>query len=91
MKRVSRTLPTSFSIHAQPRLSGLRPARHIRLAPETYIAYGTTKKLFNLCSTQADYKLPEIPRKKSDKQEEPAGEDVGVGEGWWYKGLLPTV
>ncbi|KAI5284851.1 SWI/SNF complex component snf12, partial [Ascosphaera acerosa] len=64
---------------------------------ETYVAYGATRSLFEACSRQADYTVPQaltstastavgpppnIPRL-------PSGEDLGVGSGasWWYSDL----
>jgi cytochrome b pre-mRNA-processing protein 3 len=50
---------------------------------ETYIAYGATQKLFNECSRAGNYTVPQIDdggiAPKND-----AGEDLGVGTGWWY-------
>jgi len=61
-------------------------------AAETYVAYGMTQKLFESCSSQADYKIPQASQKGAEVPKTEAGEDLGVGEGWWYKelGLLPT-
>jgi hypothetical protein len=56
-------------------------------ATEIYVSYGMTQRLFEACSAQANYKIPqtsqnvEIPRA-------PSGEDLGVGEGWWYESML---
>lgn len=59
---------------------------------ETYVAYGFTQKLFEACSAQADYRIPQASQKGAQVPKTPAGEDLGVGEGWWYEdlGLLPT-
>ncbi|GAD98296.1 ubiquinol-cytochrome C chaperone, putative [Paecilomyces variotii No. 5] len=59
---------------------------------ETYVAYGLTQKLFEVCSAQADYKIPQISQKGAEVPKTAQGEDLGVGEGWWYTdlGLLPT-
>ncbi|WEW57928.1 Serine carboxypeptidase 3 [Emydomyces testavorans] len=78
------------------RLSGLRSS-------ETYVAYGITKKLFEACSAQADYKIPQSSKKGNEIPKTTNGEDLGVGQGWWYEdnpvanetkrqdlGLLPT-
>ncbi|PGH17981.1 hypothetical protein AJ80_04602 [Polytolypa hystricis UAMH7299] len=61
-------------------------------ATATYVAYGATQRLFEVCSAQADYKIPQLQEKGAEVLKTPAGEDIGVGEGWWYKelGLLPT-
>ncbi|KAI9373140.1 ubiquinol-cytochrome C chaperone-domain-containing protein [Aspergillus egyptiacus] len=71
-----------------------RLARVIRRpgsAAETYIAYGMTNKLFDACSSQADYKIPQLQEGGQVPKTE-AGEDLGVGEGWWYEelDLVPT-
>ncbi|KAJ9226842.1 hypothetical protein DTO027B5_2058 [Paecilomyces variotii] len=59
---------------------------------ETYVAYGLTQKLFEVCSAQADYKIPQVSQKGVEVPKTAQGEDLGVGEGWWYTdlGLLPT-
>ena len=55
-------------------------------AAETYVAYGMTQKLFEACSTQADYKIPQASQKGVEVPKTEAGEDLGVGESWWYTG-----
>ena len=45
-----------------------------------------TQKLFEACSSQADYKIPQASQKGAEVPKTEAGEDLGVGEGWWYKG-----
>lgn len=45
-----------------------------------------TQKLFEACSSQADYKIPQATQKGAEVPKTEAGEDLGVGEGWWYKG-----
>ncbi|KAK2880051.1 hypothetical protein FQN49_000629 [Arthroderma sp. PD_2] len=59
---------------------------------ETYVAFGATKKLFSACSDQAEYTISEELKKAEQIPKTPAGEDIGVGSGWWYEelGLLPT-
>ncbi|KAJ5815271.1 hypothetical protein N7474_007048 [Penicillium riverlandense] len=61
-------------------------------AAEIYVAYGMTQKLFEACSSQADYQIPQISQKGVPVPKTEAGEDLGVGESWWFKelGLLPT-
>ncbi|KAF7594285.1 Protein cbp3, mitochondrial [Aspergillus hancockii] len=61
-------------------------------AAETYVAYGMTQKLFEACSGQADYSIPQVSQKGAQVPKNEAGEDLGVGEGWWYEdlGLTPT-
>ncbi|KAL4749364.1 hypothetical protein BDW72DRAFT_134867 [Aspergillus terricola var. indicus] len=61
-------------------------------AAEQYIAYGMTQRLFEACSKQGDYTIPQLEEKGAQVPKTEAGEDLGVGEGWWYKelGLVPT-
>ncbi|KAL3473642.1 ubiquinol-cytochrome C chaperone-domain-containing protein [Aspergillus californicus] len=61
-------------------------------AAETYVAYGMTQRLFEACSNQADYRIPQLQEKGAQVPKTEAGEDLGVGEGWWYTelGLVPT-
>ncbi|EAL93051.1 uncharacterized protein AFUA_2G07530 [Aspergillus fumigatus Af293] len=54
-------------------------------AAETYVAYGMTQKLFEVCSSQADYSIPQLSQKGAQVPKTEAGEDLGVGEGWWYE------
>ena len=57
-------------------------------AAEQYIAYGMTQRLFEACSKQGDYTIPQLKEKGAQVPKTEAGEDLGVGEGWWYKGLF---
>ncbi|KAE8379530.1 ubiquinol-cytochrome C chaperone-domain-containing protein [Aspergillus bertholletiae] len=61
-------------------------------AAETYVAYGMTQKLFEACSSQADYSIPQASQKGAQVPKSEAGEDLGIGKGWWYEdlGLVPT-
>jgi cytochrome b pre-mRNA-processing protein 3 len=43
-----------------------------------------TQKLFEACSAQADYRIPQAAQKGSEVPKTTNGEDLGVGEGWWY-------
>ncbi|KAH7055738.1 ubiquinol-cytochrome C chaperone-domain-containing protein [Macrophomina phaseolina] len=52
---------------------------------ETYVAYGGTEMLFRECARQADYKVVKDAEGEAPKTGK--GEDLGVGEGWWYEGL----
>lgn len=58
---------------------------------ETYVAYGLTQKLFEACSAQADYRIPQASQKRAEVPKTAAGEDLGVGEGWWYEGSSSRV
>lgn len=55
---------------------------------ETYIAYGMTQKLFQACSSQADYQVPQATQKGVAVPTTESGEHLGVSESWWYKGEL---
>lgn len=74
--------------YSQSKVSGLAKSfsRRPGNAAENYVAYGMTQKLFEACSTQADYKIPQASQKGVEVPKTEAGEDLGVGESWWYKG-----
>jgi cytochrome b pre-mRNA-processing protein 3 len=55
-------------------------------AAETYVSYGFTQKLYEACSSQADYEIPQLAQKGVEVPKTANGEELGVGEGWWYKG-----
>lgn len=55
---------------------------------ETYIAYGMTQKLFQACSSQADYQVPQASQKGVAVPTTESGEHLGTSESWWYKGKL---
>ena len=57
---------------------------------ETYVAYGMTRQLFDACSSQADYRIPQVSQKGAEVPKTSAGEDIGVGDSWWYKGPYNT-
>ena len=52
---------------------------------ETYIAYGICEKLINECVLQADYRIPQAQDKNTNIPKTKDGEDLGIGEGWWYE------
>ncbi|KAL3259529.1 hypothetical protein ABHI18_005323 [Aspergillus niger] len=89
-------LASCFVLPSQSRRNSSQLARAIGPRPgtaaETYVAYGMTQKLFEACSKQADYKIPQLSQKGAQVPKTSAGEDLGVGEGWWYEelGLVPT-
>ncbi|OKL60723.1 hypothetical protein UA08_04390 [Talaromyces atroroseus] len=56
-------------------------------AAETYVSYGFTQKLYEACSSPADYRIPQLAQKGAEIPKTASGEDLGVGEGWWYKDL----
>ncbi len=54
---------------------------------ETYVAYGATEQLVRECARMGQYDIPQIGTKDADNvPKTPEGEDLGVGEGWWYNG-----
>ena len=55
---------------------------------ETYIAYGVCEKLVEKCASQASYRIPQAQDKNVDIPKMKNGEDLGVGEGWWYQSML---
>ncbi|KAL9098606.1 MAG: hypothetical protein Q9163_005769 [Psora crenata] len=59
---------------------------------ETYVAYGACETLVKECARQAAYKIAQAQDKNVDIPKTKDGEDLGVGEGWWYErlGLPPT-
>lgn len=75
---------------AAPASSGLLNSIATRKggAAETYVSYGFTQKLYEACSSQADYKIPQLSQKGAEVPKTEGGEELGVGEGWWYKGKL---
>ncbi|PWY93352.1 hypothetical protein BO94DRAFT_533094 [Aspergillus sclerotioniger CBS 115572] len=94
--RQQHSLASCFALRSQSRRNSSQLARAIAPRPgttaETYVAYGMTQKLFEACSNQADYKIPQLSQKGAQVPKTSAGEDLGVGEGWWYEelGLVPT-
>ncbi|KAJ5990865.1 hypothetical protein N7499_011413 [Penicillium canescens] len=96
MRSTRSSLRSSFAIrsYSQGKVADLAKnfSRRPGTAAETYVAYGMTQKLFEACSSQADYKIPQASQKGAEVPKTAAGEDLGVGEGWWYKelGLKPT-
>ncbi|KAJ5547010.1 hypothetical protein N7494_004595 [Penicillium frequentans] len=77
-----------------PRSNGL--IRNVSTGPgaaaETYVAYGMTQKLFEACSSQADYQVPQATQKGVEVPMTDSGEHLGVSDSWWYRelGLVPT-
>ncbi|KAJ5733373.1 Ubiquinol-cytochrome c chaperone/UPF0174 [Penicillium malachiteum] len=55
-------------------------------AAETYVAYGMTQRLFEACSNQADYKVPQATQKGVEVPLTASGEHLGTSDSWWYKG-----
>lgn len=53
-----------------------------------YVSYGFTQKLYEACSSQADYEIPQLAQKGAEVPKTADGEELGVGSGVWYKGKL---
>ena len=52
---------------------------------ETYAAYGSCERLVKESARQAAYTLPQASEKGSSIPKTKDGEDLGMGEGWWYQ------
>ena len=68
-----------------------RLARKLRdTAPvmtETYVAYSATDKLLKECARLADYSIPQSEDRDLVVPKTKEGEDMGVGQGWWYESM----
>lgn len=73
--------------------SGLRSATKViaqeirNIAPsftETYVAYGVCEELIKECVRVADYNIPQASDMNVEIPKNEKGEDVGIGESWWY-------
>ena len=67
-----------------------RLRRTDRDTTETYVAYSVTSTQVAECAAQADYKVPQAGSKTEEVPKTAAGEDLGVGTGWWYEHLQLT-
>ncbi|KAI4154537.1 MAG: hypothetical protein LQ340_001626 [Diploschistes diacapsis] len=73
-----------------------RLAQEVRKAApsftETYVAYGVCEQLVKECAMVADYTIPQASEQGADIPQNDKGEDVGVGNSWWYQslGMTPT-
>ena len=54
---------------------------------ETYVAYGVCETLVRECSRVADYQIPQTNDKNAEIPRNEKGEDVGIGESWWYQSM----
>ncbi|KAH0538152.1 hypothetical protein FGG08_005260 [Glutinoglossum americanum] len=54
---------------------------------ETYVAYGVTENLYKECARVGHYTVPQAGVKGEKVPKTASGEDLGVGEGWWYDEL----
>lgn len=65
----------------------MRAQKQMQAATEPYVAYGATEDLFRACARAGEYSMPTVT-----EGEEPLrtskGEDLGIGQGWWYEGML---
>lgn len=57
---------------------------------ETYVAYGVTEGLVKECAKQADYSIPQAKQRGVEIPKTKDGQDLGIGTGWWYEGMLLT-
>ncbi|KAF2765125.1 hypothetical protein EJ03DRAFT_331252 [Teratosphaeria nubilosa] len=76
--------PSSFS--AENLAKSLRDNSALRSTTEPYIAYGGTEDLFKSCTAHCSYTVP--PARRNPPEPAPkndAGEDVGVGKGFWFE------
>lgn len=96
--RASQNASSTSASHTAPARSYSQGSAISRLAKsalspgasaETYIAYGMTQKLFQACSSQADYSVPQATQKGVPVPTTESGEHLGVSESWWYKGEPP--
>ena len=85
----STSVPQSKPGKGQPNITAQGIAKSLReslpAATETYVAYGVCEKLVKDCSRQADYRIPQASEKNTEIPKTKDGEDLGVGEGWWYE------
>ena len=58
---------------------------------ETYVAYGVCETLVRECSRVADYQIPQANDKNAEIPSNSKGEDVGIGESWWYQSMRQCV
>jgi cytochrome b pre-mRNA-processing protein 3 len=67
-------------------------AKGLRFIPgrftETYTAYGATEILYEDCSSQANYSIPQASDSEAEVPKTDDGEDLGVGTGWWFEGTI---
>ncbi|GAB7360153.1 hypothetical protein MBLNU230_g7916t1 [Neophaeotheca triangularis] len=60
--------------------------KNARGTTEPYVAYGGTEELFKECARQCSYTIPTaLEKDPADPPRTAAGEDLGVGEGWWFQ------
>ncbi|KAJ5286928.1 hypothetical protein N7478_002614 [Penicillium angulare] len=91
-----KTLTTELPLRSRPSYNYSEFTRNVSTGPgaaaETYVAYGMTQKLFESCSSQADYQVPQATQKGVDIPKTESGEHLGVSDSWWYRelGLQPT-
>ena len=74
-----KSAPTAISLAKQLR-------KRATGTTETYVAYGSTESLFKTCAEQADYDIPQVRERRGLAEKSAEGEDLGIGQGWWYSG-----
>ena len=52
------------------------------------MAYGVSEKLVKECARQAAYSIPQRNEKDASIPKTIEGEDLGIGEGWWYESKI---
>jgi cytochrome b pre-mRNA-processing protein 3 len=75
------TTPTPGSLKAAAELKKIAG-----ISTETYTAYGATEIMYKECAIQSDYSIPQAKNQDEEMLKTEDGEDLGVGEGWWYSG-----
>ena len=66
--------------------ASVRNTPTLKSTTEPYIAYGSTEDLFRECARQCNYTVPSrLSTPPTDPPRTVAGEDLGQGEGWWYR------
>jgi cytochrome b pre-mRNA-processing protein 3 len=51
------------------------------------VAFGATERLYKECARVGHYSIPQAGVKGQKVPKTAEGEDLGVGEGWWYDGM----
>lgn len=90
--KTSSTFPNTLILPSRSYSQGSAVSRLARsaaspgAAAETYVAYGMTQKIFEACSKQGDYTIPQASQKGVEVPLTESGEHLGVSDSWWYKG-----
>ncbi|KAF2718074.1 hypothetical protein K431DRAFT_288024 [Polychaeton citri CBS 116435] len=71
--------------------STIRNSSALRSTTEPYVAYGGTETLLRACSATCSYTVPSLLEKPPrPAPRNAAGQEVGVGEGWWFQPKGPA-